>query len=109
MKVANVAGCCSTSKVTGSLRIHRHYISLFIPESPQAGPEGSRSLSEVDTSKVHVAALVIAGGADDLIAPQLEPFAKAIDASFVVNPVWTKVTEHIDEWLSRLPRAGAAS
>jgi len=90
----------------------RRYTSLFVPESPRAVLETTRSLCEVDTSKVRVPALVIAAGADDLIPPQVELLADAINAAFLVledqthginiNPIWTQVAEKIQTWLSRL-------
>lgn len=90
----------------------QRYTSLFVPESPRAVLEATRALCEVDTSRVRVPALVIAAGADDLMPPQVDLLADAIDATFlvlegethgiIVNPISTQVTEKINEWLSQL-------
>ena len=88
----------------------QRYTSLLVPESPRAVLEATRWLCEVNVSEVHVPALVIAAGADDLIPAEVQSLAQAIDATFVlledeghgipVNPVWAQVTAQISEWLS---------
>jgi pimeloyl-ACP methyl ester carboxylesterase len=94
----------------------QRYTSLLSPESPRAVLEATRWLCEVETSNVHVPALVLAAGADQLLpAAQVELLADAIGATFlvlegeghgvVVNPVWTQVAAHIRGWLSRLQLA----
>ncbi|BBX65786.1 alpha/beta hydrolase [Mycobacterium saskatchewanense] len=90
----------------------RRYASLLVPESPRAVLEATRWLCRVDTDKVRVPALVIAGGADPLIPAEVKSLAEAIGATFLLhegeghgmplNPVWSEVSAEIDEWLGAL-------
>jgi pimeloyl-ACP methyl ester carboxylesterase len=89
------------------------YASLLVPESPRAVLEATSWLCEVNTSKVQVAALVIAGSADALIPAEVKSLAHTIGATFLLlegeghgiplNPIWSHVTTQIHEWLLALP------
>jgi pimeloyl-ACP methyl ester carboxylesterase len=93
----------------------QRYASLLVPESPRAVLEATRWLCEVDTSRLQVPVLVIAGSADPLIPAEVRSLAHAIGARLLVlegeghgiplNPVWSRVGAYINEWLSALAQS----
>jgi pimeloyl-ACP methyl ester carboxylesterase len=93
----------------------QRYTSLLVPESPRAVLEATRWLCDVTISKLQVPALVIAGSADPLIPDDVKSLAHAIGATFLLlegeghgiplNPVWSHVSAHINEWLSALEQS----
>lgn len=94
----------------------QRYTSLLVPESPRAVLEATRWLCEVNIGKLQIPALVIAGSADPLVPAEVKSLAHAIGAMFLVlegeghgmplNPVWSHVSAHVDEWLSALTSRG---
>ncbi len=97
----------------------QRYTSLLVPESPRVVLEATHWLCQVNTSNVQVPALVIAGSDDPLIPAEVKSFAHAIGATFLLlegeghglplNPVWSRVSATINEWLSALEQSPRTS